>query len=204
MKGLEINNYLLLKGLKQADFADAIKKKQSQVSRWISQNTELRNAQSKQILDLFPDFYDPELSDYKTNILEEPIAEYHKSKHINVVEANNIEEFMKKDLPPIGRIDVADFIEATYGVVMKGDTLGGDIKGGDVLAYKEWFPRNYFEYGKIYIVCTRDHLFVRYLKKHEDKDMVLLKSKNDFYDDIDLPINEIKSLYVVNGAIVHG
>ena len=208
MKGSEITTFLEKRGVTQVEFAKAIDTAQESVNRWINKDSKLQSRSVAKILEAYPDFYEDGKKyvdkQESISIASEKNKAYAKDKHINVIEANTIDDFMMKNLPPIGKIDIADFIDATDGVLMTGDSLGGDIKGGDVLAYKEWYPRNYFDYGRIYIVATRDHIFARYLKKHKEKGMVLLKSKNEFYDDIDLPISEIKSLYVVNGAIVRG
>jgi transcriptional regulator with XRE-family HTH domain len=207
MTGIEINKYLLLKSLKQSDFALKLDTAQPTVSRWIKSETNLSNSSINKILNAFPDF--DEVINSTEGVSTRPVVNeksgvYNKATRLSVLDVNDLEDFMNEKTPSKGSIDISDFVDATGSMLMKGDSMGGSmtVNGGDILAHKEWHPRSYYDYGNIHVIFTRDHMFIRYLKKHKDKGMVLLKAKNDFFDDIDLPISEIKRVYVVNAAIV--
>lgn len=205
MTGQEIQTYLSTKGIIQADFAEKIGVRQTNVSRWITNNIRLSNKSRLKVLSNYPDFYsvgnsDRTLTSNQTSVNEES-APYSVGKYLSVVEAANIDEFMNRS-HTLGKIDISEFVDAQDAMMMTGDALAGAINGGDIMAQKEWHPRNYFDYGRVYAIFTRDHVFVRYLKKHDDPSKVLLQAKNEHYDDVDLPISEIKRLFVVNGALV--
>lgn len=209
MTGQEIKAYLEENGIIQSDFAENIGVRQTNVSRWITKNIKLSNKSAKKVLSYYPDFHQSgETTTTPIRTKTTHLAQTNSSepgqaveRYLSVVEAANIDEFMGKT-HTLGKIDISEFIDAQDAMMMTGDALAGKINGGDIMAQKEWHPRNYFDYGRVYAVFTRDHVFVRYLKKHSDPDKVLLKAKNQHYDDVDLPISEIKRLFVVNGALV--
>lgn len=85
------------------------------------------------------------------------------------------------------------------------DSMERLIKSGSVLfgtQVKEW--ESHLEYGQIYgIICTDGRRYLKYIKKFKDnpKDYFLLKSENDDYDDMDMPKEKIRNIWLVHGWI---
>lgn len=197
MNGLEIINFLLKNEIDQKEFAAKAGFTAPQVSRWVKTKMELSKKSEIKVLNAYPNFHKG-----MNAMVQEPKGVYNTRQVIRVVDATTLEEAMDLESNTIGKIEIADFIDASGGMLMKGDALSGKVNGGDVLAHKEWKPREWFQYGMIHVIFSEGHSFVRILRKHEDPDKLLLQSNNDSYDDIDLPIAAIEKLFIVNGALM--
>lgn len=83
------------------------------------------------------------------------------------------------------------------------DSMEKLIKSGSILfgtKVEEW--NIHLEYGQIYgIICTDGRRYLKYIKKHPEqaKDLFLLKSENNFYDDFDIPKKSIRSIWLIHG-----
>ena len=59
------------------------------------------------------------------------------------------------------------------------------------------------EFGQVFVIVTAEQRMVKYVRRHPTRpdDMVLLRSHNNHYDDIDLPKEKITNLLIVKGYL---
>jgi len=101
-------------------------------------------------------------------------------------------------------MDVPDFYGCTafnaYSDSMEKLIPAGCILFGTKL--EDW--RSHIEYGKIYgIVCTDGRKYLKYIRRAKDNDKIfILKSENEAYDDMDMPVNKIKNIWLIDGWLV--
>lgn len=86
---------------------------------------------------------------------------------------------------------------------VRGDSMYDKILPGAVVFVKEINDVSVIEYGQVFIVITAEQRMVKYVRRHPTKpdDMVLLRSHNNNYDDIDLMKNKITKLLLVKGYL---
>ena len=101
----------------------------------------------------------------------------------------------------IGSINVPFIKPENYIVKVSGDSMSPVINNGDMLAIREVKNLNLIFWGQIYVVLLDDYRMVKYIRKHENPDLVILKSANKEYDDIEIPREDIRALFVVENII---
>ncbi|AMR34192.1 hypothetical protein A0256_23430 [Mucilaginibacter sp. PAMC 26640] len=84
-----------------------------------------------------------------------------------------------------------------------GDSMEPRIKSGSILfGVKRDNWGAYLEFGQIYgITCRDGSRYLKYIRKHIDKEFLLFKSENPNYDDMDMPKSEIKNIWLITGWI---
>lgn len=99
-------------------------------------------------------------------------------------------------------MDVPEFSGST-AFRAYGDSMEPRIKSGNILFGKKlenWM--SHVEYGQIYGITCKDGVrYLKYIRKHENKEYFLLKSANPDYDDMDIPKSDIKNVWLINGWI---
>ena len=88
----------------------------------------------------------------------------------------------------------------SYIVKVSGDSMNPVINNGDMLVIRE-VKNNLIFWGQIYVVVLEDYRMVKYIRKHVNPEMVILRSANPNYDDIEIPRTEIKSLVLVENVL---
>lgn len=82
-----------------------------------------------------------------------------------------------------------------------GDSMFPKFSSGDIIGIKP-IDFSYLIYGHSYvIVLDNGDSYIKYVKKGSDKSHILLSSENKFYDDMEFPIAQIRSLYIVKALI---
>ena len=72
---------------------------------------------------------------------------------------------------------------------------------GDMVAIREVRNLDLIFWGQIYVVLLDDYRMVKYVRKHQDPSMVILRSANKEYDDIEVRKSDIRDLFVVEHII---
>ena len=99
-----------------------------------------------------------------------------------------------------GRITPPAVNRNSYIVKVSGDSMNPVINNGDMLVIRE-VKNNLIFWGQIYVVVLEDYRMVKYIRKHVNPEMVILRSANPNYDDIEIPRTEIKSLFLVENVL---
>lgn len=101
----------------------------------------------------------------------------------------------------IGTIDVP-FINPDCSIVkVSGDSMKPVINNGDMIAIREIKNPNLIFWGQIYVVLLEDYRMVKYVRKHENPNLVILRSENKEYDDIEIEKRDICDLFIVENII---
>lgn len=101
----------------------------------------------------------------------------------------------------IGSIDVP-FINNNNSIVrVSGDSMQPVICNGDMVAIREVRNLGLIFWGQIYVVLLEDYRMVKYIRRHTNQDMVILRSANPEYDDIEISKSEIRDLFIVENII---
>lgn len=101
----------------------------------------------------------------------------------------------------IGSIDVP-FINPDCSIVkVSGDSMKPVINNGDMIAIREIKNPQLIFWGQIYVILLEDYRMVKYIRKHDNPDRVILRSENKEYDDIEIEKKEICDLFIVENII---
>ena len=82
-------------------------------------------------------------------------------------------------------------------VRVSGDSMAPVILDGDFIAVREVSNPNQIYWGQIYVVQLDDFRLVKYLRRHTDPNMVVLRSANPEYDDMDVRRADIHEMLLV-------
>ena len=86
-------------------------------------------------------------------------------------------------------------------VRVSGDSMAPVIMDGDFVAVRELSNINQIYWGQIYVVQLDDFRLVKYLRRHTDPNMVVLRSENPNYDDMDVRRSDIHELLLVQHVL---
>lgn len=100
--------------------------------------------------------------------------------------------------------DVPDFetAHADFLIRVSGSSMYPKYSSGDILACRKIDEITFLQWGKVYVIDSRQGAMVKRLFPMEgNADMILCKSDNPNYPPFELPKEEIRSLSIVVGAI---
>ena len=86
-------------------------------------------------------------------------------------------------------------------VRVSGDSMAPVINDGDFVAVREVSNPNQIYWGQIYVVQLDDFRLVKYLRRHSDPNMVVLRSENPNYDDMDVRRSDIHEMLLVQHVL---
>ena len=77
------------------------------------------------------------------------------------------------------------------------------IYSGDRIVIRKIESWDYFNYGQVYLIITNEYRLIKRVRRHpkDEENLILLRSENKEYDDIDLPKKEILYLYLVENVL---
>lgn len=76
------------------------------------------------------------------------------------------------------------------------------MKGSKIFARKIDNWQDFIEYGQIYAVGMNDgRRFLKYIKKASKPDKFLLVSENKHYDDFEVPMHLVRSVWLIDGSM---
>lgn len=85
---------------------------------------------------------------------------------------------------------------------VKGDSMAPKFTGGDIVACKKIESRLFFQWGRVYAICTESQgVMIKRVQPSEDKDCIRCVSDNEKYAPFDVPKSDIIALALVNGSI---
>lgn len=102
----------------------------------------------------------------------------------------------------IGHVNLPNVSPTAVIIRANGDSMEPHIHDGDWIAVREVANLNVIYYGQVYLVITNEYRLLKYLRRDEDEQhYVILRSDNKNYDDIRLPKNEIRHLFIVENIL---
>lgn len=103
----------------------------------------------------------------------------------------------------IGSIDAPEINPDSKIIFATGDSMLPLIASGDRIVIRKIESWDYFNYGQVYLIITNEYRLIKRVRRHpKDSDnLILLRSENPDYDDIDLPKREIIHLFIVENIL---
>ena len=103
----------------------------------------------------------------------------------------------------IGSIDAPEINSDSKIIFATGDSMLPLIASGDRVVIRKIESWDYFNYGQVYLIITNEYRLIKRVRRHpKDADnLLLLRSENPDYDDIDLPKREIIHLFIVENIL---
>jgi phage repressor protein C with HTH and peptisase S24 domain len=121
---------------------------------------------------------------------------------IDVTAGNMPRARMFTDDQIVGSINMPDVVNTNCRIVrVSGDSMSPVIKNGDYIAVRELSNMQQIFWGQIYVVLLDDYRMVKYIRRHEDRHKVILRSENKNYDDIEIDRSEIRDLMFVQNIL---
>ena len=105
----------------------------------------------------------------------------------------------------LGRIVIPNIPACDGAIYITGDSMYPLLKSGDIVGYK--FIKDFRDiiYGEMYLVSFNrsgdDFLVVKYVKRSELPDNILLVSYNNHHEPMDLPLADIHAMAIVKFSI---
>ncbi len=97
----------------------------------------------------------------------------------------------------VGRLNLPGVDPAWAVVSVSGDSMAPRIQNGGYIAIRPIRLNSPISWGQIYVVVLDDYRLVKYVRRHKDKNMVILHSANPEYDDMEISRDDIRGLYLV-------
>lgn len=99
------------------------------------------------------------------------------------------------------QISIPGFQDCDIAINVWGDSMYPHYRAGNMIICKEVEDKSLILFGEVYLVITQGYRTIKYLKKHDEAHMVILRSANDKYDDVEVGRDSIIKLYHVKGKI---
>ena len=98
----------------------------------------------------------------------------------------------------VGSINMPDVISSNCRVVrVSGNSMEPVIHNGDYVALRELSNMQQIFWGQIYVVMLDDYRLLKFVRRHPDPQMVILRSANPDYDDMEIARSDIRELMLV-------
>lgn len=102
----------------------------------------------------------------------------------------------------VGSIALPDLPRDCAILRVSGDSMIPVINNGGFVAIRRITNLDCIFWGQIFVIMLEDYRMVKYLRRHpSDPSLVVLRSANPQYDDMEVPRKDILGLYVVESVI---
>jgi len=89
--------------------------------------------------------------------------------------------------------------EKTLIIPACNDAMHPKIKQGEFMFMEKVTNKSMIHEGMIYLIITNDYKIVRYIKKHENPDNLILQTESKNYDDVVIQWGQISEMYLYKG-----
>ncbi len=101
----------------------------------------------------------------------------------------------------IGWVNLPNMSPNCRIVRVSGDSMAPVIQDGDFVAVREVSNMSQIYWGQIYVVQLDDFRVVKYVRRHTDPNVVVLRSENPNYDDMDVLRADIHEMLLVQHVL---
>lgn len=101
----------------------------------------------------------------------------------------------------IGYVNIPEVRRGTSVVRVNGDSMMPSICDGAFVAIRPVTDVSCIFWGQIYVVVLDDFRVVKHVRRHPDPSMVILRSENPLYDDMEIARSKIRKLYIVESIL---
>ena len=151
-----------------------------------------------------------EMLEPKVNILHNPPYRYQKSDNeialYDIDAAANLKTlFENKKQNVIGSIRIPDMPLCDGAISIRGDSMYPLLKAGDIVIYKEVPHFDNLIFGEMYLIDFSlngdPYLVVKYIKRSDISEHIMLVSYNSHHDPIDIPLSGIRAMALIKASI---
>lgn len=97
---------------------------------------------------------------------------------------------------------VTEFKESDFLIRVKGDSMVPKYNGGDIVACKAVKDVYFLQWNRAYVICTESQgVMIKRVQPSEREGYIKCVSDNPKYAPFDVPMNDVLSVALVNGAI---
>ena len=98
--------------------------------------------------------------------------------------------------------NIPSFRKSDFMIRVEGDSMEPKFLRGDIVACKQ-IPLTdiWFQWGKVYVVDTKQGALLKHIEKGSDDEHILLVSDNPTYKPFEIPTMELNGVAIVNGLI---
>lgn len=92
------------------------------------------------------------------------------------------------------------FEDCDFSVKVWGDSMAGVFNDGEYILCKEVQDKTMYLPGSAYYIITKEYKTVKFIRKGTKDGFVILRSANDFYEDVEIAFDDIYKIYQIKGA----
>ena len=169
----------------------------------------------KKILAAYPDVSMQWLMFGTSNPFEHERVELQSDEHIRTnsrnsgipyydldITAGDVPVFLDQNqIEPEHHINIFGFSDCTHAFPVYGHSMHPVICNGDVGLFRYIQDKSIILWGSIYLVITRDYRTIKFVRKGQSEEFVILRSHSQNHDDIDIRRDEILELFLYKGKI---
>jgi len=131
-----------------------------------------------------------------------------EEKRIPLIPVDAMDGALSDDNISINKWDIEDWLvipalrKSDFAIRVEGDSMQPRYFRGDIITCTR-VPLNslWFQWGKVYVVSTRQGALVKHVEKGSDLEHILLVSDNPDYKPFEIPTSELFGVAIVNGLI---
>jgi len=103
----------------------------------------------------------------------------------------------------VGSVNLPEINKESKIIRANGDSMEPVIFDGDRVVLRQIHNFDEIFYGQIYLILLDEYRMIKYIRKYEpDEDnYIILRSRNDAYDDIKLHKSKIKKFFIVENIL---
>lgn len=107
------------------------------------------------------------------------------------------------DLPIDSFYQIREFQNASFLLRVCGDSMSPKYNGGDLVACKKVEEVTFWQWHRIYAICTKNQgIVIKRVEKDDSEDSIVCVSENPNYDPFQLSKKEIVAVALVLGGVV--
>jgi repressor LexA len=93
------------------------------------------------------------------------------------------------------------FEDCTFACRASGNSMEDKIHAGDIIACKQINNKEILSYGDMYLIVTAEYRLIKVIRKGKQRGWIILRSYNKEYDDIDVKLDDVLSIFLIKGII---
>jgi phage repressor protein C with HTH and peptisase S24 domain len=102
----------------------------------------------------------------------------------------------------VGNFIIPGFKNIDWMIYVAGSSMYPKYSSGDIIACRVLHESQFIQWGKVYVVATREQgILVKRLKESPKEDCIKAISDNPNYDSFDIPKDEILGIALVVGVV---
>ncbi len=103
----------------------------------------------------------------------------------------------------IGSVNLPEINKESKIIRANGDSMEPVIFDGDRVVLRQIHNFDEIFYGQIYLILLEEYRMIKYIRRYnlDEENYIILRSRNEAYDDIKLHKSKIKKLFIVENIL---